>query len=163
MWWLICTLFSSPKLPSRHPKSITKNQHERRLSPPAFRYQLIETARNANKLIILPEGEEPRVIKAAQICAERNIARTLLLGQPERIHALAKTAGFNLHPSIMIKDPHELRAQYVAPLVKLRENKGMTTHRAKEYLEDNIVLATMLLQQNEVDGLVAGSITTTSI
>ncbi|MAZ39508.1 MAG: phosphate acetyltransferase [Legionellales bacterium] len=143
-------------------KSITKNQHERRLSPPAFRYQLIETARNANKLIILPEGEEPRVIKAAQICAERNIARTLLLGQPERIHALAKTAGFNLHPSIMIKDPHELRAQYVAPLVKLRENKGMTTHRAKEYLEDNIVLATMLLQQNEVDGLVAGSITTTA-
>ena len=142
--------------------SITKNHHERRLSPPAFRYQLIESARNANKLIILPEGEEPRMIKAAQICAERNIARTLLLGQPERIHALAKTAGFTLHPDILVKDPQALRAQYVKPLVKLREHKGMTTHRAQEYLEDNIVLATMLLQRDEVDGLVAGSITTTA-
>jgi len=143
-------------------KDITKVRQERRLSPPAFRYQLIENARKADKLIIFPEGEEPRIIKAAQICAERKIARTLLLGQPERIKALAKTAGFELNDNISILDPETIREHYVAPLVSLREHKGMTQARAREYLEDNIVLATMLLQKGEVDGLVAGSITTTA-
>ncbi|XMR41324.1 phosphate acyltransferase [Escherichia coli] len=54
----------------------------RRLSPPAFRYQLTELARQANKRVVLPEGEEPRTIKAAAICAERGIARPVLLGNP---------------------------------------------------------------------------------
>ncbi|WP_256677686.1 phosphate acyltransferase, partial [Pseudomonas sp. Kh14] len=46
----------------------------RKLSPPAFRYQLTELARKAGKRIVLPEGDEPRTVKAAAICAERGIA-----------------------------------------------------------------------------------------
>ena len=47
----------------------SESSHPRRLSPPAFRYQLTERARKANKRIVLPEGEEPRTIKAVAICA----------------------------------------------------------------------------------------------
>ena len=50
----------------------------RRLSPPAFRYQLTEFARRAGKRIVLPEGDEPRTVKAAAICAERGIATCML-------------------------------------------------------------------------------------
>ena len=58
------------------------SERSRRLSPPAFRYQLTELARKAGKRIVLPEGDEPRTVKAAAICAERGIATCVLLGNP---------------------------------------------------------------------------------
>ncbi len=63
----------------------------RRLSPPAFRYQLTEFARRAAKRIVLPEGDEPRTVKAAAICAERGIANCVLLGNPEEIRRCCRT------------------------------------------------------------------------
>ncbi|STY94244.1 Phosphate acetyltransferase [Vibrio anguillarum] len=63
----------------------------RRLSPPAFRYQLTEYARRAGKRIVLPEGDEPRTVKAASICAERGIATCVLLGNPDEIRALLRS------------------------------------------------------------------------
>ena len=69
----------------------------RRLSPPAFRYHLTELARKANQRIVLPEGEEPRTIQAAVICAERGIAKPVLLGNPEEIHRIASQEGIVIH------------------------------------------------------------------
>lgn len=67
-------------------ESVTENSpREHRLSPPAFRYKLTELARAAKKCIVLPEGDEPRTIKAASICAERGIARCVLLGKKDDI------------------------------------------------------------------------------
>lgn len=142
--------------------SLSTQQYERRLSPPAFRYQLIERAKAANKLIVLPEGEEPRIIQAAQTCAERGIAKTLLLGDSKKIQALAEKMNITLHTNVKVSEPASLREQYVDRMVELRQHKGMTPQRAREYLEDNIVLATMLLEEGSVDGLVAGSINTTA-
>ena len=71
-------------------KKLLGAQSERNLSPPAFRYQLIEKAKKARKQIVLPEGEEPRIIKAASICAQRKIAQPILLGNPEKIQDIAK-------------------------------------------------------------------------
>ena len=67
-------------------ESVTQDSpREHRLSPPAFRYKLTELARAARKTIVLPEGEEPRTVKAASICAERGIARCVLLGKKDEI------------------------------------------------------------------------------
>ena len=60
-----------------------------KLSPPAFRYQLIQKARSAHKRIVLPEGEEPRTVRAAAICEEKGIARSVLLGQRTVIETVA--------------------------------------------------------------------------
>src|SRR6266702_1367546 len=65
-------------------ESLTGASRSRRLSPAAFRYQLAELARAADALVVLPEGTEPRTIRAAVACAERRIARCLLLGSPTR-------------------------------------------------------------------------------
>ncbi|MGL5037486.1 MAG: phosphate acetyltransferase, partial [Aeromonas sp.] len=134
----------------------------RRLSPPAFRYQLTELARQANKRVVLPEGEEPRTIKAAAICAERGIARPVLLGNPAEIRRVAAQQGVVLSDSVEIIDPAVVRESYVARLVELRKSKGMTEVVAREQLEDNVVLGTMMLERNEVDGLVSGAVHTTA-
>ncbi|MCL6379933.1 phosphate acetyltransferase [Pectobacterium brasiliense] len=133
-----------------------------RLSPPAFRYQLTELARRAGKRIVLPEGDEPRTIKAAAICAERGIAHCVLLGDPENILHIAASQGVSLGDGITIIDPHVVRERYVPRLVELRKNKGMTDIVAREQLEDNVVLGTLMLEQDEVDGLVSGAVHTTA-
>ncbi|ADU70040.1 phosphate acetyltransferase [Pantoea sp. At-9b] len=138
------------------------SERSRRLSPPAFRYQLTELARKAGKRIVLPEGDEPRTVKAAAICAERGIATCVLLGNPDEIQRVAAAQGVELGKGIEIVDPEVVRENYVPRLVELRKSKGMTEVVAQEQLEDNVVLGTMMLESGEVDGLVSGAVHTTA-
>jgi phosphate acetyltransferase len=123
---------------------------------------LTDLARQAKKTIVLPEGNEPRTIKAAAICGERGIARTVLLGEREEIERIALQQGVELNENVIIKDPNEIQDNYVAPMVELRKNKGLTPVVAKEQLQDNVVLGTMMLAEDEVDGLVSGAVNTTA-
>ncbi|MDO4625820.1 MAG: phosphate acetyltransferase [Pasteurellaceae bacterium] len=134
----------------------------RRLSPPAFRFQLTELARQAGKRIVLPEGDEPRTIKAAVLCAERGIAECVLLASPDAVKRVAEAQGVTLGKGITIIDPANVRENYVARLVELRKAKGVTEESAREMLEDTVVLGTMMLEANEVDGLVSGAVHTTA-
>ena len=143
--------------------SISKDSNSAlRLSPPAFRYKLTQLAQQAQKTVVLPEGDEPRTIKAAAICAQRNIAKCILLGDKTEILRVAQQQGVKLPDLVEIKQPKDIRDQYVQPLVELRKHKGLTTVVAKELLLDNVVLGTMMLQQNHVDGLVSGAVNTTA-
>ena len=141
---------------------VADSERPNRLSPPAFRYQLTELARKAGKRIVLPEGDEPRTIKAASICAERGIANCVLLGNPEEIRRVAAAQGIELGTGIELVDPVKVHEIYVPRLVELRKNKGMTEVVAREQLEDNVVLGTLMLEKGEVDGLVSGAVHTTA-
>ncbi|MEX6367260.1 phosphate acetyltransferase [Providencia huaxiensis] len=141
---------------------VADSERPNRLSPPAFRYQLTELARKAGKRIVLPEGDEPRTVKAASICAERGIATCILLGNPDDIRRVAAAQGIELGTGIEIVDPVKVREEYVARLVEIRKNKGMTEVVAREQLEDNVVLGTLMLEKGEVDGLVSGAVHTTA-
>ncbi|PCK31864.1 phosphate acetyltransferase [Pseudoalteromonas piscicida] len=134
----------------------------RKLSPPAFRYLLTDLARRASKTIVLPEGNEPRTIKAAAICGKRNIAKTVLLGDREEIERIAQQQGVELNENVTILSPQEEVQKYIAPMVELRKNKGLTEVVAEEQLQDNVVLGTMMLAEGEVDGLVSGAVNTTA-
>ncbi|MDE1462681.1 phosphate acetyltransferase [Spartinivicinus poritis] len=135
---------------------------EIRMSPPAFRYQLIKRANQAKKRIVLPEGNEPRTVRAASICHERGIAECILLGKTEDIHQVAQDQGFQLPESIIIMEPDIVRGRYISPMVELRKHKGLNAPMAEAQLEDNVVLGTMMLAQGEVDGLVSGAVHTTA-
>ena len=143
-------------------KELTSTQIEKCLSPPAFRYQLKESARMGHKRIILPEGYEPRIIKAANICANRQIAICVLLGDPEKVHKIAKDHGISLNKTIQIINPKLIERNYVSPLLEMRKAKGMTQKDAEELIQDPIWLGTVMLALGEVDGLVAGAIHTTA-
>ncbi|TXT36563.1 MAG: phosphate acetyltransferase [Comamonadaceae bacterium] len=132
------------------------------LSPPAFRYQLIQKSRAANKRIVLPEGDEPRTIRAAVICTQKGIARCVLLGNRKVIESVAESLGVELPAELEILEPNQIAERYVAPMVELRKNKGMTPGQALNALEDSVVLGTMMLAVGEVDGLVSGAIHTTA-
>ena len=136
---------------------------EPRLSPAAFRHRLVTRAREAKRLIVLPEGAEPRTVTAAAICQERAIARCLLLADPAEVHRVAAAQGVTLPDGLEIVEPTlRLRERYVAPMVALRRHKGLTEPVARQQLEDPVVLGTMMLAQGEVDGLVSGAIHTTA-
>ncbi len=137
-------------------------KREPRLSPPAFRHQLTLNAKQANKIIVLPEGTEPRTIKAAATCIEKKIARCILLGDPALIKENAKAKGIVLPEQLQIINPEDVRQKYVEPMVALRKHKGLTNQMALTQLEDNVVLGTMMLALDEVDGLVSGAVHTTA-
>jgi phosphate acetyltransferase len=133
-----------------------------RMSPPAFRYQLIQKARAADRRIVLPEGDEPRTIRAAAICAEKGIARCVLLGKRAAIEAVATAQGVTLPPSVEIVDPDGASEPYVELMVELRRSKGLTRESAREHMRDNVVFGTMMLAAGDVDGLVSGAVHTTA-
>lgn len=133
-----------------------------RLSPAAFRYQLTQRSRAADKLIVLPEGSEPRTVRAAIICHERNIARCLLLAERSEVETVAEAQGLTLPDSLQVISPDSLRPRYIDPMVKIRQHKGLTTQMAEAQLEDTVVLGTMMLAEGDVDGLVSGAVHTTA-
>jgi phosphate acetyltransferase len=143
-------------------ESLTGASRSRRLSPAAFRYQLTELARAADALIVLPEGTEPRTIRAAVACAERGIARCLLLGSPDKVAVRAGRLGLRLPEGVTVLDPQAIAERYVAPLAELRRHKGWTEDVAREHLADPVAVGTMMLHQGEVDGLVSGAVHTTA-
>ncbi|AQZ94688.1 phosphate acetyltransferase [Halopseudomonas phragmitis] len=135
---------------------------ELRLSPPAFRYELVRRAQQAAKRIVLPEGDEPRTVQAAAICQRRGIAQCILLAKPESVEAVAKAQHITLPEGLQIIDPDSVRERYVEPMVELRKGRGLNAPMALQQLEDNVVLGTMMLALDEVDGLVSGAIHTTA-
>ena len=132
---------------------------EVRMSPAAFCFRLAEMARKTHRRIVLPEGEEPRTIRAAALCAERGIAHCVLLGKPENIRQVARNQEIELPArGFEVIDPDLVRANYVAPLVEMRKHKGLTPKDAEEMLEDTVWLGTVMLALGEVDGLVSGAL-----
>lgn len=135
---------------------------ELRLSPAVFRYQLIQRAQLADKRIVLPEGHDPLTIQAAAICQTRGIARCVLLARPAEVQAVASAHGIALPEGLEILDPDLIRARYVEPMVALRKSKSLNAPMAEQQLEDNVVIGTMMLALDEVDGLVSGIVHSTA-
>jgi phosphate acetyltransferase len=101
-------------------------------------------------------------VRAAVTCAERNIARCILLGDPEEVRRVAAGLELVLPDGVEVLDPKALRDRYVGSLVEMRRHKGMTEKNAIELLEDNVWLGTMMLARGEVDGLVSGAVHSTA-
>jgi phosphate acetyltransferase len=136
--------------------------HTPRLSPAAFRRRLTAMAREAGKRIVLPEGAEPRTVQAAVTCAERGIARCLLVADPEQVRATAAGLGLSLPEGMEIVDPTHIEQRHVDALVQARRHKGVSPELARDMLADPITFGTVLLLLGEVDGLVAGAVHTTA-
>ncbi|MDR5900971.1 phosphate acetyltransferase [Halomonas icarae] len=142
-------------------KATLSRGYPRRLSPAAFRHQLVQLAQQTDRRIVLPEGSEPRTVEAAVICQQRGIARCVLLGRREEIEEVARQRGIELPEGLEIIDPDTIRSRYVAPMVTRRAGK-LNELTAEAQLQDNVVLGTMLLAEGEVDGLVSGAVHTTA-
>lgn len=137
------------------------NTRTKRLSPSAFRHTLVQKAKSAKKRIVLPEGSEPRTVQASIICQSRGIAQCVLLADPQQVKQVADNLGLDLPADIEIIDPKSIAEKYVAPMVERRKGK-IDDKKAREELQDTVVLGTMMLHMNDVDGLVSGAVHTTA-
>jgi len=143
-------------------EDICEKERKTRLSPPAFRHMLTTSAHNASKRIVLPEGNEPRTVAAAIACHDRGIAHCVMIGNRSEIESVAQAQGLSFPATIEVIDPEEVREQYVSSMVEARKHKGLAPDMARSLLEDNVVLATMMVALDEVDGLVSGAVHTTA-
>ncbi|AOA59325.1 phosphate acetyltransferase [Acinetobacter larvae] len=140
---------------------LVNGDYSARLSPSAFRHELVQKSISAHKRIVLPEGDEPRTIQAAAICQARGIAQCVLLAKPEAVIEIAKARNIDLPNDLEIIDPDLIRDQYIDAMVELRKGK-INQLQAKEQLQDTVVLGTMMLALDQVDGLVSGAVHTTA-
>lgn len=143
-------------------KQRVKVEREHRLSPPAFRHLLVKRASATPKRVVLPEGAEPRTIEAAVVCHHKGIAECVLIGERDEILRVSENIGIELPGDIEIIDPEKVRLQYVPTLIEMRKHRAITQKMASAQLEDNVMLGTLMLALDEVDGLVSGAINTTA-
>jgi phosphate acetyltransferase len=122
--------------------------------------RLRKKAKENIKKIVLPEGEEPRMIKAAQIIYQEGFAELVFLGQEEKIKEIAKEIKVSFPEEIEIIDPKfskNLKA-YAEIYYDLRKSKGTSLEEAKQLLKDPLYYGALMVYQDDADGLVAGSI-----
>ncbi|KMT21472.1 phosphate acetyltransferase [Clostridium cylindrosporum] len=121
-----------------------------------------EKAKTEKKTIVLPEGNERRTIKAAQIIQQEGIANIILLGNEVEIKKIAEEEKADLN-GIEILDylNSEKFEKYAEEFYELRKHKGMTIEKARETLKDEIYFGTMMVKDKKADGLVSGAIHST--
>ena len=115
-------------------------------------------ARSAAKHIVLSEGEDPRVIAAAEIITRDSIAKITLLGQPPKIESTAKEIGASLN-GITIQDPtNSPRANHYAQILhELRRSKGATQEESQTAARTPLYFGNLMVAANEAEGCVAGA------
>ncbi len=137
-------------------------RHSERITPLMFEYQLIRRARSQPRHIVLPEGGDERVLRAAEILALRQVAELTLLGNPERIARRAADLGLKLS-GIRVVDPATAadRERYARVYYELRKHKGMSEEMARDILMDVSYYGTLMVYCGDADGMVSGANHTT--
>lgn len=126
-----------------------------------FSERTIERAKQNKRLIVLPEGDDPRVVKAAGMAVREGIADIILLGKEEEVRKLAGDESLE-GVKIMDIDSAEKYSYYAEQLFELRKDKGMMRTRALEVVRDPLMFGCMMLRCGDVDGMVAGACHTSS-
>jgi phosphate acetyltransferase len=127
-----------------------------------FLESILQKARDHRQTIVLAEGEDPRVIAAAQRAQDDGIASCVLIGNAAIIHQRADASEFSLS-DIRIEDPgnSQYHQRYSKDLWQLRKHKGMTLEQATRRALDPLCFADLMLRANDVDGSIAGAVYTT--
>ena len=133
-----------------------------RVTPLMFEYDLLQRARLQPRHIVLPEGKEERILRAAEILSLRGVAELTLLGDPEQIQQSIQALGLQLE-TIRIIDPQnsELREQYAQSYFELRQHKGISPDMARDNMTDVSYFGTMMVHHGHADGMVSGAVHTT--
>lgn len=134
------------------------------ITPYSFQYDLLGKAKSNKKTIVLPEGAEDRIIKAADYLLERDIVDLIIVGDGNAILARGEKLGLKSlsKAKFQTKDDETVLAPMVAKLCELRAKKGMTEEQARKQLTDDSYFGTMLVVMGMADGLVSGSINSTA-
>ena len=134
-----------------------------RMTPMMFELNLIERAKRANMRIVLAEGEEPRILQAADILLRREVARIILLGNEDKIRKTASDLHLDVSKATIIDPATSPKfEEYAETYAELRKAKGVTIERARDVMSDATYFATMMVKKDDADGMVSGAVNTTA-
>ncbi|MCG8569269.1 MAG: phosphate acetyltransferase [Spirochaetes bacterium] len=125
--------------------------------------QITEKAKSLNKKIVLPETDDDRILKAAEMITGNNIAHVILIGNSDHLKSKAQSSGVNLEGTTII-DPEtsEYLNEFIEKYYQKRAAKGMTQEKAAEIMKnDKMFFGAMLVDKGVADGLVGGALNTT--
>ncbi len=133
------------------------------MTPMMFEHKLVERARSQRKHIVLPEGDDDRVLQAADQLLRRNVVDLTILGRPEAVTERARVLGLDLSEATVI-DPETdpLRERFTDDLVELRKDKGLARDAAYDLVADVSYFGTMMVWKGLADGMVSGAAHTTA-
>ncbi len=133
------------------------------VTPLMFEYGVIERARTAGKRIVLPEGTDDRVLRAAGTILSRGIADVTILGEEIEVRSRAIGLGIDIGRATVLS-PFDavLRERFAEEYVRLRAHKGMVLEIARESVTDVSYFGTMMEQLGLADGMVSGAAHTTA-
>jgi len=133
------------------------------VTPLMFEYDLLERAKAADKHIVLPEGSDDRIIRAASTLLTRGVVKLTLLGDEAQIRGRANELGLSLEGAEIIATTDEpLREKFAVEYHRLREHKGVTLEQARDIVTDVSYFGTMMVHLGLADGMVSGAVNTTA-
>ena len=136
----------------------------RGMTPRMFIYNLVQKARSNRRHIVLPEGDEPRILKATVDLLDREIVEITLLGTRENIQQSLRNHGISLDLArVNIVNPATslLLDNYAQCYFEMRRHKGVTLDTARDTLLDGAYYGTMMVHKGHADGMVSGAVHTT--
>ncbi|MFF0448519.1 phosphate acetyltransferase [Streptomyces sp. NPDC004609] len=133
------------------------------VTPMMFEHELLEQARADRRRVVLPEGTEERVLRAADVLLRRDVCDLTLLGDPEVIRKKAADLGFDLSAAQLI-DPvtSELRQGFAERYARLRAHRGVSVELAYDVVADVNYFGTLMVDEGLADGMVSGSVHSTA-
>ncbi|MGB3056932.1 MAG: phosphate acetyltransferase [Candidatus Omnitrophota bacterium] len=126
--------------------------------------ELREKAKKEKKRVVLPEGDDPRVVKGAAFVAKEGIADVVLLGEQEKVSKLTGDIGVSID-GVTVIDPatHDKKQEIINTYYEIRKSKGITLEDAeKTVMEDFVFYGAVMTRLGLADGFVAGANHTTS-
>ncbi len=129
-----------------------------KMTPLRFEYELVERAKASRRHIVLPEGGDERILRAAEILVRRGVADLTLLGNPTEVRSLEATLGIDLD-GVAIVDPLECewRDEFVKTYHELRQHKGVNEDMARDIVGDVSYFGTLMVHCGRADGMVSGA------
>lgn len=140
---------------------ITQNTSHR-LTPQMFTYNLVQKAKSDKKHIVLPEGEDLRILEAADYILKRDIAELTILGDTNKIEKLATAHSWDISKATLINPKtSEMGKLFAETYFQLRQHKNVNLTIAQDRMQLNTYFGTMMVRGNQADGMVSGAIHTT--
>ena len=138
--------------------------HSEAITRHMFQYQLVKWAKRQSKTIVLAEGEDERILKAAARLTGQHVVNIILLGNRAEISDSIKRLGLTAElAGVRIIEPvgSEYYENYAETLYELRKNKGVTLEMARDLMTDVSYFGTMMVYKGDADGMVSGAVNTT--
>jgi phosphate acetyltransferase len=133
------------------------------VTPKMFEFGLIQRAKAIQKHIVLPEGEEERILEASEVLLRREVAEITLLGDEQRIREKISQLGLQLDPlNIVNPVASDVFEDYAQTYYELRKNKGITPDNARDVMTDVGFFGTMMVYKGHADGMVSGAVHSTA-